>query len=88
MVPVVRAEKGLVVDGSAGRNSWIKAGGRIRKLDDQNGWLFVVYYGVTGSKSSYSAHEFVLQRSPDGNCRFYPPQDGGPYWASCNSRTC
>ncbi|WP_369171000.1 peptidoglycan-binding protein [Streptomyces sp. R28] len=83
-----QADKGLVADGSAGRNSWTKAGDRIRQIDNQNGWLFVVYYGVTGSRSPYGSHDFVLQRSPDGNYRFYPPQDGGPYWASYNSRTC
>ncbi|MEU0098680.1 peptidoglycan-binding domain-containing protein [Streptomyces sp. NPDC006267] len=83
-----QADKGLVVDGSAGRNSWTKAGDRISQRDNQNGWLYVVYDGVKGSRSAYSSHDFVLQRSPDGNYRFYPPQGGGPYWASYNSRTC
>jgi peptidoglycan hydrolase-like protein with peptidoglycan-binding domain len=83
-----QADKGLVADGSAGRNSWTKAGDRITQHDNQNGWLYVVYDGVTGSRSSYSSHDFVLQRSPDGNYRFYGHSTDGPYWASYNSRTC
>ncbi|KUO21484.1 peptidoglycan-binding domain-containing protein [Streptomyces dysideae] len=84
-----QADKGLFVDGSAGRNSWTKAGDRLRHIDNQNGWLFIVYYGVTGSRSSYRSQEFVLQRSPDGNYRFYgPAADSGPIWATYNSRTC
>lgn len=81
-------DKGITADGSAGRASWTKAGNRLAQHDNQNGWLFVVYDGVRGSRSAYSSHDFVLQRSPDGNYRFYPPIDGGPYWAAYNSRTC
>ncbi|RKN36230.1 peptidoglycan-binding domain-containing protein [Micromonospora musae] len=81
-------DKSLVADGSAGRNSWTKAGDKLVQRDNQNGWLYVVYQGARGSRSTYSSHEFVLQRSPDGNYRFYPPQGGGPYWATYNSRTC
>ncbi|MDG9678620.1 peptidoglycan-binding domain-containing protein [Micromonospora sp. DH14] len=81
-------DKSLSADGSAGRNSWTKAGDRLVQNDDQNGWRYVVYRGARGSRSAYSAHEFVLQRSPDGNYRFYPPQGGGPYWATYNTRTC
>lgn len=81
-------DKGLVVDGSAGQKSWTAAGKRLSHIDNQNGWLYIVYYGATGSRSPYGKHEFVLQRSPDGNYRFYPPSTDGPYWASYNSRTC
>ncbi|MEV6369752.1 peptidoglycan-binding protein [Micromonospora sp. WP24] len=81
-------DKSLAADGSAGRNSWTKAGDKLVQRDNQNGWLYVVYQGARGSRSTYSSHEFVLQRSPDGNYRFYPPQGGGPYWATYNSRTC
>ncbi|SCE89151.1 peptidoglycan-binding domain-containing protein [Micromonospora chokoriensis] len=81
-------DKGLGADGSAGRNSWTKAGDKLAQTDNQNGWRYVVYRGAKGSRSSYSAHEFVLQRSPDGNFRFYLPQGGGPYWATYNSRSC
>ncbi len=81
-------DRGLAADGSAGRNSWTAAGNRISQQDNQNGWLYVVFDGVTGSRSPYSSHDFVLQRSPDGNYRFYPPQGGGPYWAAYNSLTC
>ncbi len=82
-------DKGLGADGSAGRNSWTKAGDRLVQHDNQNGWLFVVYHGVKGSRSPYRAQEFVLQRSPDGNYRFYTPVNGGgPYWANYNTRTC
>ncbi|SFB33611.1 Putative peptidoglycan binding domain-containing protein [Amycolatopsis marina] len=83
-----QADKGLVADGSAGRNSWAKAGNRIRQHDNQNGWLFVVYDGHKGSRSQYSSHDFVLQRSPSGNYRFYPPGTNDIPWASYNSRTC
>lgn len=81
-------DKGLSADGSAGRNSWTKAGDTLVQHDNQNGWLYVVYHGATGSRSPYGSHQFVLQRSPDGNYRFYPPQGSGPYWAAYNSRTC
>lgn len=80
-------DKGLAVDGSAGKNTWTKAGDRLSQQDVQNGWVYIVFDGVTGSRSEYSSHDFVLQRSPDGNYRFYPPA-GGPYWAAYNSRTC
>ncbi|WP_103511950.1 peptidoglycan-binding protein [Streptomyces sp. SM13] len=83
-----QADKGLSADGSAGRNSWTKAGDRIAQRDNQNGWRYVVFDGVKGSRSSYSSHDFVLQRSPDGNYRFYPPNGGGPYWSTYNSRSC
>jgi hypothetical protein len=82
-------DKGLSADGSAGRNSWTKAGNNLAQHDNQNGWLYVVYHGGTGSRSQYSAHTFVLQRSPDGNYRFYPPQSNDPYnWATYNSNSC
>lgn len=81
-------DKGLVADGSAGRDSWTKAGDRISQQDNQNGWLYVVFDGVTGARSAYSSHDFVLQRSPDGNYRFYGPSTSGPYWAHYNTRTC
>jgi len=81
-------DRGLVADGSAGRNSWTKAGDRISQQDNQNGWLYVVFDGVTGARSAYSSHDFVLQRSPDGNYRFYGPSTSGPYWAHYNTRTC
>jgi hypothetical protein len=48
----------------------------------------VIFDGVTGARSSYASHDFVLQRSPDGNYRFYTPDGTGPYWAAYNSRTC
>ncbi|NUT03360.1 MAG: peptidoglycan-binding protein [Hamadaea sp.] len=80
-------DRGLVVDGSAGKASWAKAGDRISQRDNQNGWLYIVFDGTAGARSAYSSHDFVLQRSPDGNYRFYPPS-GGPYWAGYNSRTC
>lgn len=81
-------DRSLSADGSAGRNSWTKAGDRMSQQDNQNGWRYVVYRGVKGSRSPYSSHEFVLQRSPDGNFRFYPPRGNGPFWAAYNSRTC
>ncbi|MGH1565146.1 peptidoglycan-binding domain-containing protein [Mumia sp. DW29H23] len=80
-------DKGLTADGSAGRNTWSKADSRLFQRDNQSGWLYLTYEGLAGSRSSYSTHQFVLQRSPDGNYRFYPPS-GGPYWAGYNSRTC
>ncbi|MGC4940795.1 peptidoglycan-binding domain-containing protein [Kribbella sp. DT2] len=84
-------DKGLGADGSAGRNSWTKAGDRLTQEDNQLGWLFVVYRGVKGSRSPYGASEFVLQRSPDGNYRFYGPASsrrGAPIWANYNTRAC
>jgi hypothetical protein len=82
-------DKGITADGSAGRNTWKKAGTRVFDGGPQaDGWHFVIYKGINGASASYTARQVTFQRDPSGNYRFYPPNYGSRLAASYNTRTC
>lgn len=75
-------DRGLVADGSAGRNTWTKAGQRLNNSNTGTSPDGFWYGGYAGRNTS-----FMVRRSSAGNVGF-AGADAVVRWASYNTRTC
>ncbi|MGP4005842.1 peptidoglycan-binding domain-containing protein [Streptomyces sp. 4N124] len=75
-------DRGLVADGSAGRNTWTKAGQRLNNSNPERSPDGFWYGGYGGKNTS-----FMVRSSSAGNWGFAEP-GSSIRWATYNTRTC